>query len=244
MWVHFRSDVSAASEAAESAAPLPTQTATAEPEPVSPEMVRALVEADHPLTVSVLGDSTGNDSYEWVSVWAGMLAQHRAVTLHVWDDDRHARQEPQVLSTVGSPVTIWNMSAPGQSANYPEPMIRKAVPERPDLVIYNYGHNNTPDDIDVQLYATMQAVKRAYGDVPGVLIAQNPSTTDLSQRQRETVWKVIHEVGPGNGMPVVDVFHPFESAPGPVGRLLVDGTHPNAAGGRLWAQVVARTIGS
>lgn len=222
----------------------PRSTVDEEPEPAPIEPARAVVTSSDPLVVAVLGDSTGNDPFEWVALWANSLAVDRAVTVHGWDDQTLAYGPETVLSTVGPEVEIWNMSAPGRPAGYAVDMIRKAVPERPDLVIYNYGHNNTAGDIGPGIELSMDAIRSLHGGgVESVLIAQNPSVTDLAERQEETVWRVSSFVGPVLDAPVIDVFGAFAEADVPVRRLLLDGTHPNEEGQQLWADTVTDALG-
>ena len=50
------------------------------------------------------------------------------------------------------------------------------------------------------------------------------------------------EVGPELGIPVINVTRAFRLAPGALRRLLMDTTHPNEAGGRVWARTVDRAL--
>ena len=197
-----------------------------------------------PVTVSVLGDSTGDSSFDWVTVWAQRLARDRAVTLHTWNHYATQWMPAEQLSTDGQPVVIWNYSVAGGTAAQ-VPSLRRAQPERPDLVIYNFGHNNYTADHGPELQALSERVERRWRvDPVPVAISQNPSTGTYAERQRATMRLLRREVGPELGMPVVNVTRAFRLAPGRLRRLLMDTTHPNEAGGRVWARAVDRALRS
>ncbi|WP_193613170.1 SGNH/GDSL hydrolase family protein [Nocardioides lijunqiniae] len=224
----------------------PRSFSSDEPEPVAPDLskARAVVASKKPATISVLGDSTGNDTYEWVYQWAKHLARTRAVAYRAWNDVALKWEPVEQMSTTGPKLTIWNMSAPGRAADYPADKIRKAQPEKPDLIIYNYGHNNSDEDIDLALYTTNEAVKQQWGGpITSTLMLQNPSTTDQADRQEGTVYALRSGVAAWLGFSIIDVHSAFVKAGVPVGQLLIDKTHPNPRGGELWTKVVVRALG-
>lgn len=195
-----------------------------------------------PVTVSVLGDSTGDSPFDWVTVWAQRLASRRAVTLHTWNPYADRWEAPQRLSGQGPRVTIWNYSVPGSTAAQ-VPSLRRAQPERPDLVIYNFGHNNHTEDHGPELQALSRRVTGRWRvDPVPVAISQNPSVGAYSQRQAATMRVLRREVGPKLGIPVINVTYAFHAAPGSLRRLLLDTTHPNEAGGRVWARAVGEAL--
>lgn len=64
--------------------PSPTVAPSALLEVTPAEGIRAAIASDKPMTISVLGDSTGNDAGEWVDLWSQHLAEDATVTLRTW----------------------------------------------------------------------------------------------------------------------------------------------------------------
>jgi hypothetical protein len=95
------------------------------------------------VTLSVLGDPTGNDGNEWVAIWAQAMAKSRIVTIHLWDD-KAQQWMPKTAQhgSSGARTDIWKFSSSGRSASYPSELMDAAQPLEPDFVIYNFRHNN------------------------------------------------------------------------------------------------------
>ena len=203
---------------------------------------RAVLDTDAAVDVLVLGDSTGNALDEWPALWAGSFAAERSVTVRQWDFNlERFAPEWSRLGGEGPGLRVWNLSQPGARADYPVTRLGR-VGAAPDLVLYSFGHNNTPDDIEAGLAATVEVVAGRWGSVPGVVVLQNPSTGALAARQAETVER-LREWAPVHGLGVVDVWSAFTAAGVPLGRLLMDVTHPNERGQRVWAAAVAEALG-
>lgn len=216
---------------------------TAGPSPSRVSSVQDLLQSEDPLVITVLGDSTGNETWEWTYLWAGMLAESRTVTIaawNAWTEDGYV--EPTELSSAGTgeagPVMIWNGQQSGASASYPVGRLDDLLPEPPDLVILNYGHNNTVEDVDEQLGATLEALRAEVGeDLPVLVTLQQPQAGDANAAVREAVhaFAVDHDLG------VIDVAAAFEETGDP-DALLVDAVHPGEVGSQLWAETVAATL--
>ena len=104
-----------ATERTPSASPSPEESETGR---ASVGGIRRLLLGEDELVISVLGDSTGNDTDEWVAGWAGHLAEKDAsVTLHRWDAASHSyTSEPLLYGDGDREITIWNGALPGGSA--------------------------------------------------------------------------------------------------------------------------------
>lgn len=194
--------------------------------------------------VLVLGDSTGNDSFEWVERWANAWADSRAVTYHLWDDTSMAWLPARQLSSDGPALTIWNMSAPGRPSIHAADIADKQE-QPPDLVIYNFGHNDTAGSIYTGLHEARYVTEQKWNrdSMAGVVMLQNPSLNSFRQRQAATMRSLREAGAPELGLPVVDVWAAFPDNPRELRGYLLDDVHPNADGGRLWAEVVRDALG-
>lgn len=75
-----------------------------------------------------------------------------------------------------------------------------------------------------------------YGDIPVLLVLQNPQLDDAYAEVRSAGAQWAAEAGVG----VIDVAGAF---PEGGGDLLLDAVQPNGAGQELWARVVADALG-
>lgn len=255
-WASYNSEVDrTTAEALAESTPIPTPEPTAAPDltgwggGASIRSVRETIASSDPLAISVLGDSTGNAGDEWVYLWAEHLAESRAVTFRAWDDAVGGEYGPPlVLSTEGPEMVIWNGSAPGRDAEYPASVIGKMQPEEPDLVIYNFGHNNSTFNLRQELGLTLETVERRWDAAPPSLtILQNPARGDTARRQAATVAALRSDVAPAFGLPAVDVWAAFEDDGRPLTALVSNadglGVHPTLAGSLVWVAAVIEALG-
>lgn len=222
-------------------------TATTASEPVSTaqagdplEQAREALASDDAVTVAVLGDSTSNNRSEWVHLWAAGLAQDRPVQISHWNEaSGTAYNDPDVLSQDGdgSEVTIWSGSQAGASVDYAVVLFDALVPAEPDLVILNYGHNNTIEDFTNQLDSLYSLLTDEFSGAPILMILQNPQVDDANAEVREAGEQWAQDAGVG----VIDVAAAFAGSDADE-DLLLDELHPNGAGQELWAQVVTDAL--
>jgi hypothetical protein len=202
---------------------------------------RAALASEDPVVVSVLGDSTSNARQEWVHRWALELSRGRPVTISHWDEaSQSGFVPPDVLSEAGdgSPLTIWSGSQSGAHAAYPVELLSLMVPERPDLVLFNFGHDDSGERTALHFTSLLVAVREGFGNVPVVVVLQQPQVGDANAGVREQVrlW------AEGEGLPTIDVAQAFLDTDD-FTTLLQDDVHPNDAGSRLWAQTVHEALG-
>ena len=221
------------------------ESATPTPEEEkAPQDLRRIVRTSDPLTISVLGDSTGNDPNEWVAVWAEHLGETHRVTMHRWQGERGGYNEARTLTygTGGSSVAIWNMSEPGATASYPADKLPAGQPEKPDLVILSFGHNNDKTSVGSQLGQVRRSLNQQWhADVPTLVVLQNPGVNEHGARQRETLVAVARWAEKVS-LPTIDVASAFDNAENRP-SLMYDDIHPNRKGSRLWAKVVGKALG-
>lgn len=203
--------------------------------------VRPLLDGTDRLVVQTLGDSTGNETWEWVFGWGRLLAETRPVTVAAWNEWSEAGYvDPVVLSEEGEggPVVIYSGHQSGATADYPVGRLDDLVPEAPDLVILNYGHNNALDDVRGQLASTLEALREQFGeDLPVVVTLQQPQSDDANADVRDAVRDFAEEQELG----WIDVAAAFAESGDPE-ALLADALHPNEEGAEVWTQAVARTL--
>jgi hypothetical protein len=230
--------------AAATAGALGGEVADESPSPVSGiESARALLDREERLVVAALGDSTGNETWEWVYGWGRLLAQVRPVTVISWNEwTQDGYIEPRVLSDSGSgpggPVVIYGGHQTGARVDYVVEHLEQLLPEPPDLVILNFGHNNTVEDVGDQLADALAAVRAVAGpDLSVVVTLQQPQRDDANAEVRDAVRTFAEKQGLG----VIDVATAFEDT-GEADALLADDVHPDEAGAAVWAQAVARTL--
>lgn len=202
--------------------------------------IQGLVSGDAPLTVSVLGDSTGNDAGEWVELWAQHLGATNSVTVHRWTQG--AATWPVTTYGEGKRVVnIWNGSEPGSNGMFARERFHAMQPVKPDLVIYNYGHNDSPSGAASDVEALQRMAEARWGaGLPFVVTLQNASRGKYQRVSAKSVseqkaWAVQR------GVPVIDIESTISEQN--LDELLFDEVHPNQQGSRFWADKVAEALG-
>lgn len=220
-------------------APKVTAPATTAPTAVKP--LTGLLAGTGALTISVLGDSTGNGVGEWVDLWAQGLAKSGTVTLHQWDSTKDGWfPNPTTYPGGDRQITIWNGSQPGSNYTYPLERLDTISPKKPSFMVLNFGHNGAPQRVDSGMVDLIAAVEKKWGKTPAVITLQNPAQGERENRTAFNV-SVLREWAKEAGRPVIDVNKAFMDT-GNVGALLADDVHPNPAGSRLWADTVIKAI--
>lgn len=145
------------------------------------------------------------------------------------------------------PITVYNLSASGQTAQWQQDRIAALMPARPDLVMGNHGMNyeaDTPDVYLAKLTAFESAVAAAFDDaVPFWYVSPNtrvpasgvPSDRVPSHRARTVAlrsWCVRR------GTPYSGVFERFAQRSDEGAGILLDDKHPDATGNALGVAVV------
>ena len=205
--------------------------------------LRAIVSSRGALTISVLGDSTGDEPGEWVDLWARDLSKHGTVTLHFWDGATDGwKAHPTVYPGPDRPITVSNGSRSGASYAYPLEYLDRIQPSKPSFTVLNFGHNLAPERADkgaAELLAAADAKWSAR--VPAAIVLQNPS---LGMWEEHTAGSVaaLRDWAPRAGYPAIDVNAAFRTR-GDLPGLLTDDVHPNSAGQRLWADTVGAALG-
>lgn len=226
-----------------------TATPTAAPVPVGFDLasIKGALATNPALTISVLGDSTGNSTGEWVDLWGKHLSETATVTIHLWDQDKEQwRGQPTVYpGATGRTIEIWNGSQPGSSADYPATRLTVMQPNKPDFVILSFGHNGQAKGVASQFQTTQDAVAAKWGGkLPIVAVIQNAAGQPRAA-QTDANQVVVREWASVNGIPTIDVRAAFDKLPDLQANLVDDGlgVHPNPAGQQVWADTVIAALG-
>jgi hypothetical protein len=224
----------------------PTPSPSSSTAPASLAEARSVLARSSDVTVSVLGDGTGDSPTDWVTRWARALGVSRSVRLHRWLPD--SRTWSSDVVTFGSPgqpqVSIWNCSQPYAKADFPADRIGNVQPEKPDLVLYSFGHSDSADSVTDHLSSTIAAVRTKWGtDIAGVVILQNPGRWSLRKDQDRTL-SALRTWAAASEQPTIDVAKAFVDSPSPSSELMRDDTYPSASGSLLWEQTVAKALSS
>jgi lysophospholipase L1-like esterase len=220
-----------------STGPSPSPSPSAEPEVATLEDARRALRGS--ATLSVIGDSTGDQPGEWVELWARRLADDgRRVALHQWAVDRF-QPEPVQGPADGDEITIWNASLSGGQANWANDQLDAVQPERPDLILLSVGHNNLSTNIAGQLDELQRELDRRWDgqDIPLIAILQNPGHGEHEGRQKATL-DVLRTWAADQSVPTIDVTSAFTDP----ATQLQDGVHPNERGSQIWADTVADAL--
>jgi len=233
------------------------QTFAPEPtaEPTTPTIESAdlaaaaarLQDPDVGFTMTVLGDSTGNDPDEWVGQLARSLNTDysRTVLYNGWDAAAGA-YAPATLyqgSYSSQPVTIWNGSAAGMGPDYSLANLATLAPQPSDLLIVNHGHNfDGPNTGSGQEAELVTATAAQWQTTPAVAITlQNPRIT--TGEKQDANLATLASTFADSGYTLVDVASAFRAQPDLAAVLREDGTHPNEAGQALWIDTVRGVLG-
>lgn len=225
--------------------PAPTSAPAAAPLAATgmQDQLRALIAGTDDITISVLGDSTGDASNEWVSLWSQHLAEFGTVTMYNWNKDTNDwNAQPKIFRGNARQITVWNGSMPGVAYTYPLERLQTIQPEKPTFTIVSLGHNIAQKPADVGAAELLAAVDAKWGaKIPAAVTLQNPAQGTREQPTAKSVAALAAWL-PGSGYATIDVNTAFTKA-GDLTALLADEVHPNPQGSQIWADAVIATLG-
>lgn len=194
-------------------------------------------------SILVIGDGSGDESDEWVSVWArDYLAQQATVSYGVWNATAARYADAVRLGSTTRAVSLWNASVSSPTMAREPERIAKAWRDA-DVVLLSYGHQRSAKDIATQLDAVLAAVRQQSDSVPVAVLIQNPDRTKTEASQRETTLAIQKWAG-AKGFPTVDIYSAFTADPAPRTDLVESDGSPTPKGSQLWAKTLAQALGA
>jgi hypothetical protein len=193
-------------------------------------------------TLVVLGDSTSNETTEWVYLLASWLVTNYPtlkVAYRLYNSGTTSYDAAVNLgaSTPDTTLTLYNGSVGSTTAAYPYAVggrLAAMIPSAPDLVITNYGHNHTTDSA-----ATFQAtqdtlasnIRGLYAGTPIVVSSQNqeksPATNATPHNDRQAAQRAYALT---RGFGYIGAFEAFMGQSAPDSYVQSDGVHPTQTG--------------
>lgn len=222
------------SPAVPSATPTPSLTGLAQ--------ATAILTSPEGASVLVIGDGSGNDDDEWVSVWArDHLAAGAKVSYRAWDRANREYAAAVRIGSTGPTIEVWNASVSSPDMTREPARVTQAWQDA-DLVLLSYGHRRSPNEVEAQLDTVLAAVRGCDADVPLVVMIQNPDRAATEAVQRATTrqiqaWAGAHDVA------TVDLYSAFTADPTPRNDLVESDGSPTPHGSRLWSQALADALG-
>lgn len=199
------------------------------------------------VSLLVVGDSTGNETTEWVYLfaqWLGAQYPTHSVSYRLWNDTSNVYDAAVAVSTGSGARTIriWNASVAGTQPLYL--MGAKLTPATgvtpaPKLVIWNHGKNLVSAGAD-SLYrgGFLQGIEQVRLALPGVAHAamrQSPNRDDTNMAP--VVAQLDYLAQDYRDLELVDVYSKFIAA-GKASSLYLDNVHPSASGSQLFLQAM------
>lgn len=192
-------------------------------------------------SILVVGDGSGDEMDEWVSVWArDHLAGQATVSYNAWTRISGRYADPVTFGSASRSLKVWNASVrTPDMAREPERVVRAW--QEADVVLLSYGHRRSATEIPAQLDAVLEAVRAKSQTASVVVLIQNPDRARTEAIQQETT-QAIKKWADAKGFPTVDIYSAFTGDPNPRdGMVEVDGS-PTPQGSRLWAKTVADAL--
>lgn len=195
----------------------------------------------------VVGDSTGDETTEWIHLLLEDLAlQFPTYTFEwrVWNVGLKVYDAAVTISTGtgANTLTLHNASIPGEEATFVKGEIYDPITDvQADLTIVSFGHNGLtdPENQRTELAAFTCRMADDYPDRPIILIGQNPRTDNetMAPKVRE-----FRELAAEQGYGFIDVHSAFKKFAIPLASFMTDTVHPNALGSELWKNTVIRSF--
>lgn len=185
-----------------------------------PENAYTKIANGQPVNILVVGDSIGAGSggSDYVKAWPSLVEQH-------------------IESQYGSEVTMTNISMGGESslAGYVR-MLELPNDVCYDLIFVCYGQNDSEENFEIYYEALLREALRLYSDCAIISIQEHP------QREYTNKMNSILKIANYYRIPVVDTIQPFQEYSGGYDSLVVDGTHPNDEGYKVFAEAVEKVL--
>lgn len=186
------------------------------------------------LELLVIGDSTGNESWEWVyrfGQWLGENYPTHTVNYRLWNDTSGAYDAATTLSSGSgaNTITIFNASVEGSTPSYlmGAKFAAAIAAVSPALIIWNHGQNlvgTSPTATDFT--DPINQVRTEHPGVSDAMILQNPRRDDSNM---DEVIDLQNGFKDSLSIMAVDVYSDFVAL-GKDASLYSDNVHPSDNG--------------
>lgn len=199
--------------------------------------------------IAVLGDSTGNETTEWVyrlAQYLGSLFATHSVIYRLWNDGTQTYDAPVTIQTGSGARTlsVYNASTPGQTANYSFTRLAIQIPVTPNLVITSYAYNSPQTGILYRPlhYQLCRDIQLRWPLCDIINTAQPPMATSQADALNHiNRTQAVLEMSSHEGHGVVNVMQRFLDYGNYTADLVSgDGVHPTAAGMDIWVGEIQR----
>ncbi|MDJ1115343.1 SGNH/GDSL hydrolase family protein [Microbacterium dauci] len=199
--------------------------------------------------LAVLGDSTGNETTEWVYrlvVWLGQQFPAYTIRYYLWDD---ATQGYGALATIQTgtgtrTLTVYNGSHPGAGYDYPITSVARfnaMIPVEPTTVINSFGYNSTSATYRIQVLELARWIMNKFPSAEYVWAAQPPiSPGETGAANHLARVADVRAVASAEGFGLIDATQAFIDYGDYSALLASDNFHPNAAGSAVWFEAAKR----
>lgn len=199
--------------------------------------------------IAVAGDSTGNESGEWVDRVSRQLAERydRPLVEHSWSLEGAQYGSPisPASDAHGAALTVWNGSAPGKTAAYSLKHLDALIPVRPDVVIINHGLNNVrnPEGTVPEMTSLIRAIEQKWsGHIGYAVVLENPRLDSWQSAHEEVIHRVTEWAESNPNILPLDVYDAYLDADAPRQLLHDDRLHPNPRGSTLSADTILEAL--
>jgi len=194
--------------------------------------LKTKMQAGSAATVLTIGDSTGNETSEWVYCFEQYLSTlgPQSFGYRLYDDGTNAwGSEDSVKVGSAAKVLFWNASVSGSK---PTRLLgaRRAnsidsVTGTPDFIIVNHGLNvvaytggSAPTAMKGSLMMLVEALRLKWPTSPILIVYENPIQNDNTMAPVNAAWKVVQGLYPDTA--VLNVYDLFIAAGKPLGYYL------------------------
>jgi hypothetical protein len=200
-----------------------------------------IIDSPDGASILVIGDGSGNQNDEWVSVWArDHLAEDATVSYSAWDRDAGEYADAVEHGSSDREVTVWNasVSAPDMAS---EPDRIAQAWQDADVVLLSYGHRQSADEI-----TRPDGCRAGRGPRPEQERAGGGDDPEPRSREHGVSPESDHggdqEVGGRRGLPHRGHLHRLHRRPSRRNDLVEQDGSPTPQGSELWASTWAQAL--
>ncbi len=202
-----------------------------------------LVAAASDVKLAFIGDSTGNETTEWIylfAAWLATLYPAYTVKYYLWVDGSGYGAATTIASGSGAyTLHVYNCSVAGTGVDYVDAgRLTGAITNvDPDLVVWSHGKNGYISDAVTipEWKGTVDNVRLRSPHANVAYVLQAPNRDDSAMDLPVAAWRTLQALR-GDEL-IIDVYSVFIAAGKPSGWY-TDNLHPNATGEAQWLAVV------